>query len=152
MKKWVTFATVATATAGLLLTGCTPGQNVPGATAAGAVAGGLAGGLLFKGSTAGIVGGALLGGIVGNVIGNQMDARDRANMQQAIVVVPVNQTTTWTNTQTGVTYRVTPVRVYRSSGYPCREYRTQVYVNGRWHTEYGRICRTPNATWRVVNY
>ena len=107
-KKILTLVAVTVTSAGLLISGCTPGQNVPGATAAGAVAGGLAGGLLFKGSAAGIIGGALLGGIIGNAIGNRMDAQDRARMEQAVILVPEDQTTVWTNTRTGVTYQVTP--------------------------------------------
>ncbi len=135
---------------GLLISGCTPGKNVPGATAAGAVAGGLAGGLLFKGSAAGMIGGALLGGIIGNAIGNRMDANDRARMQSAVVLVPEDRTTIWTNTRTGVTYEVTPIHSYYSTGYYCREYKTRVYLNGRWQTAYGRMCQMPNGTWRAV--
>ena len=138
-------------TTGLILSGCTPGQNVPGATAAGAVAGGLAGGLLFKGSAAGIIGGALLGGIIGNAIGNQMDARDRARMENVIIVTPVNETVVWTNEETGVTYRVTPIKNYYYEGNYCREYTSRVYVNGRWQTAYGRACRMPDGSWELMN-
>lgn len=151
MKKILILITVTVTSAGLAVSGCTPGQNVPGATAAGAVAGGLAGGLLFKGSAAGIIGGALLGGIIGNAIGNKMDARDRAYMQNAIIVTPVNETVVWTNEDTGVTYRVTPVRNYYSSGNYCREYTSRVYVNGQWQTAYGRACQMPDGSWRLMN-
>ena len=150
MKKIITLATVAITSAGLLLSGCTPGNNVPGSTAAGAVAGGLAGGLLFKGSPAGIIGGALIGGIVGNVVGNQMDARDRSYMQNAVVVAPVHETVVWTNDETGVVYRVTPTRVVYVQGAYCRDYVTKVYINGSWRTSYGRVCQSPGGTWRVV--
>jgi surface antigen len=151
MKKVITLTAAAITSAALMITGCTPGNNVPGATAAGAVAGGLAGGLLFGGSAAGIIGGALVGGIVGNVIGNQMDARDRAYMQNAIIVGPVNRTVVWTNDQTGVVYRVTPTREYYYSGNYCRQYTTRVYINGQWRTAYGRACKWPDGTWRVVS-
>jgi surface antigen len=152
MNKVITIMTVALTSAGLAISGCTPGNNVPGSTAAGAVAGGLAGGLLFKGSPAGIIGGALLGGIVGNAIGNQMDARDRAYMQNAIIVTPVHETVVWTNEDTGVIYRVTPTRVYYTSGRTCREYTTRAYVNGHWRVSSGRVCQYPGETWRVVEY
>lgn len=151
MNKTVTFIVVAVTSTGLLTTGCTPGNNVPGSTAAGAVAGGLVGGLLFKGSAAGIIGGALLGGIIGNRIGNQMDARDRAYMQNAIIVTPIHETVVWTNVDTGVTYRVTPTDEYYSSGHYCRSYTTKVYMNGDWQTAYGRSCKMSDGTWRVVN-
>lgn len=151
MKKIIILMTVAVTSAGLVVSGCTPGNNVPGATAAGAVAGGLAGGLLFQGSAAGIIGGALLGGIIGNMVGNQMDARDRAYMQNAIIVTPLDETVVWTNEDTGVTYRVTPTRNYYSSGNYCREYTSRVYINGRWQTAYGRACKMPDGSWRIVS-
>jgi surface antigen len=151
MKKVITWAVVTVTAAGLAISGCTPGNNVPGATAAGAVAGGLAGGLLFKGSAAGIIGGALLGGIIGNVIGNKMDANDRARMQRAVIVTPVHETVVWTNVDTGVTYRVTPTRNYYYSGNYCREYTSRAYVNGEWRTAYGRICQMPDGYWKVMN-
>lgn len=151
MRKVITLMVVAVTSAGFLVSGCTPGNNVPGSTAAGAVAGGLAGGLLFKGSPAGIIGGALLGGIIGNTIGNQMDARDNAYMQNAIIVTPVHETVVWTNEDTGVTYRVTPTRNYYAGGNYCREYTSRVYINGQWQTAYGRTCKMPNGTWRIVN-
>ena len=151
MKKIVTLMVVAVTSTGFLISGCTPGNNVPGSTAAGAVAGGLVGGLLFKGSAAGIIGGALLGGIIGNKIGNQMDARDRAYMQNVIIVTPVHETVVWTNEDTGVTYRVTPTRDYYASGNYCREYTTKVYMNGDWQTAYGRACKMPDGSWRVIS-
>lgn len=151
MNKLLTLTAVAVTSTGLLLTGCTPGNNVPGSTVAGAVGGGLIGGLLFKGSPVGIIGGALLGGIVGNAIGNQMDANDRAYMMNAIEVAPIHETIVWTNEDTGVVYRVTPTRVYYYEGSYCREYTSRVYINGRWQTAYGRACRTPYGSWRIVS-
>lgn len=151
MNKVITIMAVAVTSTGLAITGCTPGNNVPGSTAAGAVAGGLAGGLLFKGSPAGIIGGALLGGIVGNAIGNQMDARDRAYMQNAIIVTPVHETVAWTNDETGVIYRVTPTRVYYYEGRHCRDYTSRVYINGQWRVAYGRVCQYPSGDWRVID-
>ncbi len=152
MKKVITLMVGFVAASGFVLSGCTPGNNVPGSTAAGAVAGGLAGGLLFKGSPAGIIGGALIGGIIGNAVGNQMDARDRAYMENAIIVTPIDQTVVWTNEDTGVTYRVTPTRSYYSSGNNyCREYTSRVYINGHWQTAYGRACKAPDGSWRIVS-
>lgn len=151
MQKIMMTVVAGVAAAGIALSGCTPGNNVPGSTAAGAVAGGLAGGLLFNGSAAGIIGGALLGGIIGNVIGNQMDARDRAYMQNAIIVTPVHETVVWTNDDTHVVYRVTPTRNYYYEGNYCREYTTRVNINGQWRTAYGHACKMPNGTWRVVS-
>jgi surface antigen len=150
MKKWVAWVAVTITASGLMVAGCTPENNVPGATVAGAVAGGLVGGLIFKGP-AGVIGGALLGGIIGNAIGNQMDQQDRMRMEAAIVEIPVDETTTWTNVRTGVTYRVTPMREYYYLGDYCREYTSRVNVNGRWETAYGRACQMPDGTWKITS-
>ena len=150
MKKLMIFATAATMAIGL--SACTPGQNVPGSTAAGAIAGGLAGGLLFHGSGqwAGIVGGALLGGIVGNQIGQSMDRRDRANMQSAIVKTPVGQEATWTNSKTDTTYVVRPVKQYKYHSMYCREFQTRIKIGNKWRNGYGRACRQPDGSWKIV--
>lgn len=60
--------------------GCTPGHNVPGATASGAIAGGLVGNELFhgKGHVPGIIGSSLVGGIIGDQVGQSMDRNDQA--------------------------------------------------------------------------
>lgn len=150
MKKWVTWAAATVTAAGLMITGCTPENNVPGATAAGAVAGGLVGGLLGSGSALGIIGGALIGGILGNAIGNQMDQQDRLRAGPAIVEVPVGQTTTWTNLNTGVTYTIEPLREYYYEGDYCRDYTSRVKINGQWQTAYGRACQMSDGSWRVV--
>ena len=34
---------------------------------------------------------------------------------------------------------------------PCREYQTQVVIDGRTQNAYGTACRQPDGNWRVVN-
>lgn len=139
------------------MTGCTPGNNVPGSTAAGAVAGGLLGSAISGGSAYGIIGGALLGGIVGDQIGQAMDRQDRINMQSAIVNTPVNQEATWTSDQANAhgqhaTYTVKPLKNYKTASHKyCREYETVVTVGGKTQKAYGKACRQPDGTWRIVS-
>lgn len=150
MKKIAILAVASSMVFGL--TACTPGNNVPGSTAAGAVAGGVLGSVLFHGSGrwAGIVGGALLGGIVGDQIGQAMDRRDRLNMQSAIVKTPVGSEASWTNKKTDTTYVVRPIKNYRHKNHYCREFQTRIKVAGKWEEGYGRACRKPDGTWRIV--
>jgi surface antigen len=155
MKKWLLAGMILTMT--VEMCGCTPGNNVPGATGAGALAGGLIGNELFHGKNAfaGVLAGALIGGIVGNRIGNYMDAQDKANMQNAITTVPVGQQATWTSANEGpngqpVTYSVTPVRAYQTSSHRyCREYQTTVTVGGKVQRAYGHACRQPDGSWKI---
>jgi len=158
MKKWLMIGMM-TVTA-FDLAGCTPGNNVPGSTAAGAIAGGLIGNELFHGRNAfaGVIAGALIGGIVGNQIGQYMDRQDKINMQSAIINTPVNQEATWTSDSPGpngqpVTYTVKPTKNYytpRRHRY-CREYETTVVVGGKSQQAYGKACRMPDGQWKIVN-
>ena len=158
MKKWLIVGLLSIAVVDL--SGCTPGNNVPGATGAGALAGGLIGNQLFHGRNAfaGVLAGALIGGIVGNRIGNYMDRQDRINMQSAIIHTPVNQEATWTSDRRGpngqpVTYSVRPVKAYYRDNHRryCREYRTTVHIGGRKQTAYGRACRMPDGQWKIMH-
>lgn len=137
--------------AATMTTACTPGNNTPGATATGAVAGGLLGAALFHGSGAwmGVAAGAILGGVIGNNIGKRMDEEDNRNMHRAIETLPVGEEARWTNRH-DITYVVVPVREYHREHRFCREYRTRVLVDGRWHTAYGTACRD-NGRWRIYN-
>ena len=149
MKKIATIGTIAVLGAGLV--GCTPGNNVPGATFAGAAGGGLLGAAIFD-SPLGILGGALLGGVIGNFVGKSMDENDRARMAQAVTTTPVGQEATWTNKK-DVTYTVRPVRQYHPRGNPqryCREYQTTVEIGGKTRRAYGRACRMPDGQWKMI--
>lgn len=149
---------VTAATLALGITGCTPGNNTMGATGAGALAGGLIGNQIFHGKNAfaGVLAGALIGGIVGNRIGNYMDEQDRANMQSAIVNTPMNQQASWTSDKAGpngqpVTYTVRPVKTYTAHNHYCREYQTTVNVGGKVQQAYGKACRQPDGSWKVIS-
>jgi len=140
------------------LAGCTPGNNVGGATFAGAAAGGLVGAAAFGGSAMGILGGALLGGVVGNLIGQQMDANDRARMRRAITEVSIedgdrweDRDVRWENERTGARYHVHPVRQTHRGGRYCREYQTTVQIGGKTHQAFGKACRMPDGQWRMMS-
>lgn len=150
MKKIITIGATAVMAVGLV--GCTPGNNIPGATIAGTAAGGLLGAALFHGSGAwiGILGGALVGGVIGNFVGKRMDENDRERMASAVVTTPVGEEATWTNSH-DVTYTVRPIRVYHQNQRYCREYQTTVTIGGEQKKAYGKACRMPDGQWKIVS-
>ncbi|OGT51088.1 MAG: hypothetical protein A3E84_04540 [Gammaproteobacteria bacterium RIFCSPHIGHO2_12_FULL_42_13] len=149
LKKLVTVSLISMAA--FEMVGCTEGNNTMGSTAAGAIAGGVLGGTLFHNTAAGAIGGAVLGGVIGNQIGQYMDRQDRANMQNAVSTVPVGQEAQWTNKE-GAQYTVRPVKNYSTSSHKyCREYQTTVTVNGETKKAYGKACRQPDGSWKIVS-
>ncbi|MCX7120865.1 MAG: glycine zipper domain-containing protein [Gammaproteobacteria bacterium] len=155
VKKYILAGVIAITA--LDMAGCTPGNNVPGSTAAGGIAGGLIGGAASGGNVYGIIGGALLGGIIGNQVGQYMDRQDKINMQSAIINTPVNREATWTSDKAGpngtpVTYTVKPIKNYHSPSHQyCREYQTTVTVAGKDQKAYGKACRQPDGSWKINN-
>lgn len=155
MKKLV--ALVACSILSLGLVGC---ENM-NRQDVGMLAGGLLGGALGtqvghgSGRNAAIIGGTLLGGFLGSSIGKSMDDTDRLKVQQALEKNRTNQTATWTNPDTGAHYEVKPVRTYKRkapTGKPqyCREYLSEATINGEKQKIYGKACRQPDGSWKVV--
>lgn len=155
MRKMIAlFATILLGS--LVLTGCQPGQNTPGATMVGAAAGGLVASQFFhgEGAAAGIIAGAMIGGVIGNQYGKYMDRQDQANMERAITTTPVGRQASWTNDNTragSVSYNVRPVRNFHAGNRYCREYQTRITVGGKVKTAYGKACRKPDGQWKIVS-
>lgn len=118
----------------------------------GAVVGGVLGSNVGKGHgrTAAIIAGTILGGYFGGKIGKTMDENDRYRANQAIETNRTHQPSTWRNPDSGHEYTVTPTRTYTSDNGPCRDYTTEVVIDGRRETATGTACRE-NGQWRVVN-
>ena len=135
----------------LALAGC----EGPTKQQTGAVIGAGLGGLLGtqvghgRGRTAAIIGGSILGGLLGGAIGSSMDETDRLRAAQALEYNRTRQPSSWTNPDTGAEYTVTPTRTYRTAGEDCREYSTEVFIDGQRDVVYGTACRGPDGTWRT---
>jgi surface antigen len=128
----------------------------------GMVTGGILGGALGsqighgQGTTVAIIGGTLLGGALGGAIGRDMDETDRRQMQAALERNRTNQPATWTNPDTGASYQVTPVRTYtrkvpHKKPQYCREFQNTATINGEVQKIYGKACRQPDGSWKVVS-
>jgi surface antigen len=122
--------------------------------AVGAVLGGAVGGVI--GSRAeredravAMVVGTAIGAVVGAKIGQSIDQNDRACMGHSLELAGVKKSVVWTNTGTGVAYRLTPTRNFQQGSQACREFVTEL-ANGKGkkkHKVTGVACRQGNGDW-----
>lgn len=126
----------------------------------GGAVGGLAGSQVGSGSgkAAAIMGGAIAGAITGNLIGGSigknMDDYDRLMANRTLERAPTGQEVAWQNPDTGRSYEMRPTRTYKNPKRPkqyCRDYTTDVLIDGAWEQAKGTACREPDGTWRIVN-
>jgi surface antigen len=144
----------------LLLAGCAQGQGPGTKQTVGGLGGAALGGLFGAqfgsgtGKLAATAAGVLAGALVGSEIGRYMDDADQDYAYGATTQaqsVPVGQTISWNNPNSGNYGTVTPVRDGTStSGAYCREFQQTVTVGGRYEEAYGVACRQPDGSWRVV--
>jgi len=136
----------------LLLGACQTTQEDTGRVI-GAIAGGVLGNKVGSGSgrVAATIAGTILGGYIGGGLGREMDENDRYRANQALEDAPTNQTTSWSNPDTGHDYAVTPTRTYYSDSRPCREYTTEAWIGGKKQTVYGTACRNDDGSWQVAD-
>ena len=127
-----------------------------GGALAGAALGGLAGSQIGqgRGQLVAVGAGVLLGGLLGSELGRSLDRADQVYAAQttnaALETNRVGQASTWRNPDTGAYGSVTPTRTYQTAGQDCREFRHEIFVNGRTETVNGTACRQPDGTWRTV--
>lgn len=142
------------------LSACAQVDGAPKQTV-GTVLGGIGGAVVGSqfgrgtGQLAATAAGTLLGAYIGSEIGQSLDRADQQAMaaaQQNAHAAPVGQTIAWNNPDSGHYGSVTPVRDgYSQAGAYCREYRSEVVIDGRRETAVGTACQQPDGTWRVVN-
>lgn len=151
------------AVAGLIATGLSVGACSEGAgpketigTLGGAALGGLAGAQIGSGTgqLAATAAGVLLGAVLGSEIGKSLDKADQLyaerTAQDALENSPSNQTSQWSNPDSGHSGTVTPTKTYQTpEGQYCREYQTTVTVGGETQDAYGTACRQPDGSWQI---
>jgi surface antigen len=118
----------------------------------GAVLGGVAGGVI--GAEAGkgdaravaIVLGTVIGAAIGAEIGRRMDQTDRSCVGHALELAGPNQTVSWTNPNTRVSYKLTPVDD-SDAAQRCRRFR--LTATGGFGLSEGRTvaCASGDGTW-----
>ena len=141
------------------LAACTDGTGTKQqvGTVIGAIGGAVAGSQFGSGrgrlATTAI--GTLLGALAGSEVGKSLDKADKAHMHNAIETAqsaPVGQTIAWNNPNSGNSGTVKTVRdgTATDTGAYCREYQQTVTVGGRTEEAYGRACRQPDGSWKIV--
>jgi len=135
----------------LLMAGCEGPTKQQGGAVIGAGLGGLLGSQVGSGGgrTAAIIAGSILGGLIGGSIGSSMDETDRLRAAHALEYNRTRQPSSWTNPDSGAEYTVTPTRTYSSGSSDCREYSTEVFIDGQRDVVYGTACRGADGTWRM---
>jgi surface antigen len=122
--------------------------------AVGAVLGGTVGGVI--GSRAdkedrpvAIVVGTVLGAVIGAKIGHSIDQSDRACMGHSLELAGEKKTVVWTNSATGITYRLTPTRNFQDGKQACREFTTELNSGkGKKKDKVtGVACRRGSGEW-----
>lgn len=144
----------------MALTACQSMDGVGTKQGVGALGGAVAGGVLGsqigggKGKLWATGAGAVLGALVGSEIGKSLDSADRAQMSQANMKansVPLGESISWNNPDTGNYGTVTPIRDGSTkSGSYCREYQQTITVGGKTEKAYGTACQGSDGQWRIV--
>lgn len=148
--------------AAVMIAGCTDQYGQYGTKqTVGALGGAAAGGLLGSqfghgsGNLAMTGAGVLLGALLGSEVGKSLDNADRAAAAQAAdqaYTAPMGQTIRWNNPNSGHYGTVTPTRDgYADNGDYCREFQQTIVVGGQSQQGYGRACRQPDGSWKIVN-
>ncbi|MGE5190478.1 MAG: RT0821/Lpp0805 family surface protein [Gemmatimonadota bacterium] len=144
--------------AALVLSGCaTMGPKEQAGTVVGGATGAVIGSQ-FGGGTGRLFGvaiGTLAGALIGQEIGRSLDAEDQrmmqANAQRALEYDRTDETSTWRNPDSGHSGSITPRYTYRTpEGRYCREYQQTVIIGGEEQRAYGRACRQPDGSWKIV--
>ena len=124
----------------------------------GAVLGGLLGSAFGSGDgkVLTIGAGAIAGGLLGHHFGASLNCDDQRyheeTAHQSLETKPTGETATWRNPDSGHSGSVTPLRTYqRDDGTYCREFEQLVSVDQQEERTVGTACRTPEATWKIVD-
>lgn len=149
-------------TALLSLSACQNGQGPEmNKETIGTVLGGVGGAVLGAqfgkgtGQLVGVAAGALAGAYLGNQLGSSLDKADKAHMERAsnqATTAPIGQTVSWRNPDSGRSGTVTPTREGTAAdGAYCREFQQTVTIDGKTEQAYGRACRQPDGSWKIVS-
>ena len=121
----------------------------------GAVLGGIAGGVIGSKVREGenrpvaIVLGTVVGAVIGAEIGRRMDDSDRSCMGHALELASANQTVTWSNPQTRMSYQLTPLGTNERRDDACRTFK--LVAHGAFGLSEGRTtaCTDNQGVWRL---
>ena len=126
-------------------------------TILGGVAGAVAGSQVGKGSgrVAAGAAGALLGAFLGNQVGLSLDRADQLAMQKtttyALETSKSGKAVAWRNPDSGNSGVVIPKPAFKSNtGRYCREFQQTITIGKKTAEAYGKACRKPDGSWKIV--
>lgn len=121
-----------------------------GAVVGGAI-GGAVGSQVGKGDTRVIatIAGAAIGAVLGAKVGREIDASDRGCIGHALELAGERKTVAWTNANTGVAYRLTPVSNLKRGDDACREFITEARSGKKAEKMKSVACRRGDGTWEL---
>lgn len=136
-------------------------QNIKKAdvgTVVGAIGGALAAKSVGKGTgrTLSIAAGTLLGAFIGNNIGRSLDKADigyyNTTSQMALEKNKSGHKSTWINPDTGNSGTIIPTKTSLQSDKQtyCREFTQTITIGRKTEEAYGKACRSPDGTWRII--
>ena len=153
----IKFASVLFALFALSACAGNPGEKQTGGTLIGAGLGALLGSQIGsgKGQLAAVAIGTLAGAMVGGEVGKSLDKADRAAIERstsnALESGPSGLSVAWNNPDSGNYGEVVPQPAYRApTGEYCREYQQTVTVGGRSEEAFGKACRQPDGSWKII--
>jgi surface antigen len=100
--------------------------------------------------------GTLAGAYIGSEVGKSLDRADRLAMrrstQSALENNRIGQHASWRNPDSGHAGTTTPTKTYELAlGEFCREYQQTVTIDGKVQNAFGKACRQPDGSWKIVN-
>ncbi len=121
-------------------------------TVLGGAVGGVVGSTIGKGDgkTVAIIVGTVLGAVVGHEIGKEMDKADRACIGHALELAADRHTVVWDNPDSGLVYRLTPVRGVIIDGRKCREYDLVIKGGDIDEKHRGKACQSGEGKWQPM--
>jgi len=79
-----------------------------------------------------------------------MDRTDKLCVDQALENAPDGTKIHWNDNDRQ--YTVTPQNTQQNAdGQYCREYQTETQVGGKTQNMYGKACRQPDGSWKIVS-
>ena len=140
----------------IAIVGCA--NNQQGGTIIGAGLGALVGSQFGSGTgqLVGVAIGTLAGAMIGGNVGRSLDRADRLaarhNTQYALERAPTGRRgPVWKNPDRKTSGYTVPTKTYQAnSGQYCREYQQTVIIGGKEQNAYGKACRQPDGSWKIV--
>lgn len=139
----------------LMLTSCADdgtmskgGKGAIGGAATGAVLGQVMG----QNTTATLIG-AAMGTVLGFIVGNEMDNKDKQQLNQALETGGTGQPVSWSNTDSGDTYQVTSQAPYTNpeTQQKCRKAEIVATIDGKEEVTTSTACRKEDGQWVLAN-